>query len=286
MKVYSKMENCSEFRVGEGGILVCPTGQNIGPYTIRRQIGHGGFGRVVQATKDQTGDRVAIKLMNGDNYTRKVAVTEIEALKNIAKIDPDNLSCIKMLDYAIKENYSYIVFPLLAQSVSDFLMENSEQPFAMDQVRHISHQLCHAVNFLHRNGMTHTDLKPENIMFVDSRYVTTYDKTSGCNIRRIINTDIRIIDFGGLTMDKDVHKPIVSTRNYRAPEVILRLGWSQPCDVWSMGCTLIDLYTGSLLFSADGDRHHLAMMERILGPIPLKMSTSTQTKHFNNGMVY
>ena len=40
------------------------------------------------------------------------------------------------------------------------------------------------------------------------------------------------------------HTKIVQTRHYRAPEVILELGWSQSCDVWSIGCILFELYTG------------------------------------------
>lgn len=48
-------------------------------------------------------------------------------------------------------------------------------------------------------------------------------------------TDVRLIDFGSATFDHEHHSTIVSTRHYRAPEVILELGWSQPCDVWSIG---------------------------------------------------
>lgn len=53
--------------------------------------------------------------------------------------------------------------------------------------------------------------------------------------RRVKCTDVRLIDFGSATFDHEHHSTIVSTRHYRAPEVILELGWSQPCDVWSIG---------------------------------------------------
>lgn len=56
-----------------------------------------------------------------------------------------------------------------------FQKNNNYQPYTIDQVRHISHQLCYAVKFLHDNKLTHTDLKPENILFVDSSYDTVYD---------------------------------------------------------------------------------------------------------------
>lgn len=54
-------------------------------------------------------------------------------------------------------------------------------------------------------------------------------------MRRVKCTDVRLIDFGSATFDHEHHSTIVSTRHYRAPEVILELGWAQPCDVWSIG---------------------------------------------------
>lgn len=109
---------------------------------------------------------------------------------------------------------------------------------------------------------------------------------------------MRLIDFGSATFDHEHHSTIVSTRHYRAPEVILELGWSQPCDVWSIGyvstpdiyfnliikdtvlinlfhifsCIMFELYLGITLFQTHDNREHLAMMERILGTIPYRMA--------------
>lgn len=91
-------------------------------------------------------------------------------------------------------------------------------------------------------------------------------------IRRVKRTDVRLIDFGSATFDHEHHSTIVSTRHYRAPEVILELGWSQPCDVWSIGCIMFELYLGITLFQTHDNREHLAMMERILGAIPYRMA--------------
>ena len=99
---------------------------------------------------------------------------------------------------------------------------------------------------------------------------------------------MRLIDFGSATFDWEHHSKVVSTRHYRqgyifgeniffllflshllrAPEVILELGWSQPCDIWSIGCIAFELYLGFTLFQTHDNREHLAMMEKILGPIP------------------
>jgi CDC-like kinase len=53
-------------------------------------------------------------------------------------------------------------------------------------------------------------------------------------------------------------------------EIISELGWSQPCDVWSIGCIMFELYLGFTLFQTHDNREHLAMMEKILGPLPDK----------------
>jgi serine/threonine protein kinase len=56
--------------------------------------------------------------------------------------------------------------------------------------------------------------------------------------------EVVVIDFGSATWDDDFHSAVVCTRHYRAPEVILGLGWSFPADLWSVGCILIELLTG------------------------------------------
>lgn len=169
----------------------------------------------------------------------------------------------------------------------------------MEQVRHIAYQLCYSTKFLHDNKLTHTDLKPENILFLTSDYSTSFNarkvgvqaqrvfssflngfsSSQNRDIRRVKNTDIRLIDFGSATFDHEHHSTIVSTRHYRAPEVILELGWAQPCDVWSIGCIMFELYLGITLFQTHDNREHLAMMERILGTVPFRMAR--YFKHFS-----
>lgn len=77
-------------------------------------------------------------------------------------------------------------------------------------------------------------------------------------------SSIRLIDFGSATYDSRHHSSVVSTRHYRAPEVILGLGWSYPCDMWSVGCILVELFTGDALFQTHANHEHLAMMQKTL----------------------
>ena len=129
---------------------------------------------------------------------------------------------------------------------------------------------------LHDLNLIHTDLKPENILLVGNSYQTfTYNRnipSSSTTVQRIarqrrvlLDTEIRLIDFGSATFDDEYHSSVVSTRHYRAPEIILNLGWSYPCDIWSIGCILVEFFTGDALFQTHDNLEHLAMMESVCG---------------------
>jgi dual-specificity kinase len=129
---------------------------------------------------------------------------------------------------------------------------------------------------LHDLNLIHTDLKPENILLCDSSYQAfTYSRripSSSNTVNRqaaqrrvLLDTEIRLIDFGSATFQDEYHSSVVSTRHYRAPEIILGLGWSFPCDIWSIGCILVEFFTGDALFQTHDNLEHLAMMESVCG---------------------
>lgn len=78
-------------------------------------------------------------------------------------------------------------------------------------------------------------------------------------------TATQLIDFGGATYEDEYHASMINTRQYRAPEVMLALGWSHPSDIWSAGCVLPELLTGDPLFQTHKDLEHFALMQKILG---------------------
>ncbi|XP_055323170.1 probable serine/threonine-protein kinase dyrk2 isoform X2 [Sitodiplosis mosellana] len=267
------------------GHLIYRTGDILhNRYKIMATLGEGTFGRVVKVKDMQMDYYMALKIIKNVEKYREAAKLEINALEKISQRDPNcEHLCVKMLDWFDFHGHMCIAFEMLGLSVFDFLRENNYEPYPLDHVRHMAYQLCYSVKFLHDNRLTHTDLKPENILFVDSEYSTCYNHKKSREIRKVKCTDVRLIDFGSATFDHEHHSTIVSTRHYRAPEVILELGWSQPCDVWSIGCIMFELYLGITLFQTHDNREHLAMMERILGTIPYRMARKTKTKYFYHG---
>ncbi|ONM40917.1 Serine/threonine-protein kinase AFC3 [Zea mays] len=129
---------------------------------------------------------------------------------------------------------------------------------------------------MHDLRLIHTDLKPENILLVSSEYIkvpsTKKNSQDEMHFKCLPQSSaIKLIDFGSTAFDNQDHNSIVSTRHYRAPEIILGLGWSFPCDIWSVGCILVELCSGEALFQTHENLEHLAMMERVLGPLPEHM---------------
>uniref|UniRef100_A0A8C1S2Q8 dual-specificity kinase n=1 Tax=Cyprinus carpio TaxID=7962 RepID=A0A8C1S2Q8_CYPCA len=239
----------------EEGHLIYHSGDMLrARYEIVCTLGEGAFGKVVECIDHEKGGaRIALKIIKNIDRYRDAAVSEVEPPEYIE---------------------------LLGLSTYDFLKENSFQPFSMNHIRHMAYQIIRAVRFLHKNKLTHTDLKPENILFINSEFDIKYNPKMKRDERTLKNPDVKVVDFGNATYEHEHHTSVVSTRHYRAPEVILDLGWSHSCDVWSVGCILIEYYLGSTLFQTHDSKEHLAMMERVLGPIPTHMLQKTRKKRY------
>ncbi|CAN1312917.1 Serine/threonine-protein kinase AFC2 [Linum perenne] len=205
----------------------------------------GTFGQVLECWDRETREMVAIKVVRSIKKYREAAMSEIDVLQLLGKYDRNGSRCVQIRNWFDYRNHICIVFEMLGPSLYDFLRKNSYRPFPVDLVRELGRQLLECVAFMHDLRLIHTDLKPENILFVSPDYV-------------------KIPDYKH-------HNYIVSTRHYRAPEVILGLGWSYSCDIWSVGCILVELCTGGALFQTHDNLEHLAMMERVLGPLPQQM---------------
>ncbi|KAG9100033.1 dual specificity protein kinase kns1 [Ceratobasidium sp. UAMH 11750] len=273
-----------------------------GRYRVVRLLGQGTFGKVVEATDmahplyAPNGDRshlrassdyppnagrVAIKIIRAVPKYRDASKIDIRVLKRLKKSDPQNLrNCIHYLEAFDHRNHICIVTQLLDQCLYDFLKENQFTPFPRRHIQDFARSLLDSVVFLHDLQLIHTDLKPENILLVDSWYDSRPMPPGlgrrGQSRHILRNTAIRLIDVGSATFSDEYHSTVVCTRHYRAPEIILGLGWSYPCDAFSLGCILVEPYTGVALFQTHDNLEHLAMMEKVMGKMPERLCKQGQ----------
>ncbi|KAB5519757.1 hypothetical protein DKX38_024093 [Salix brachista] len=278
------------------GHYVFAIGDNLTPrYRILSKMGEGTFGQVLECLDNEKKEVVAIKIIRSIHKYREAAVTEIDVLQRLARHDIGSARCVQIRNWFDYRNHICIVFEKLGPSLYDFLRKNSYRSFPIDLVRELGRQLLESVAFMHDLHLIHTDLKPENILLVSPEYIKVPDykflsrsTKDGSYFKNLPKSSaIKLIDFGSTTFEHQDHSYVVSTRHYRAPEVILGLGWNYPCDIWSVGCILVELCSGEALFQTHENLEHLAMMERVLGPVPQHMVVRADRraeKYFRRGM--
>ncbi|XP_043701618.1 serine/threonine-protein kinase AFC1-like [Telopea speciosissima] len=277
------------------GHYVFVIGENLTPrYRILSKMGEGTFGQVLECLDNETQELVAIKIVRSILKYREAAMIEIDVLQKLAEHDIGGSRCVQIRNWFDYRNHICIVFEKLGPSLYDFLRKNSYRSFPIDLVREFGRQLLESVAFMHDLRLIHTDLKPENILLVSSEFVKVPDykflprSTKEASYFKNLpkSSAIKLIDFGSTTFEHQDHSYVVSTRHYRAPEVILGLGWNYPCDLWSVGCILLELCSGEALFQTHENLEHLAMMERVLGPLPHHMvirADRRAEKYFRRG---
>ena len=244
----------------------------INEYETSSLLGQGTFGKVFQATNKNTGAKVALKIIKSISKYTDAALREIKILQRIARHDPENTHrCIHLTLNFMYKHHVVLEFPFIrGGSLFSYTESTSFAPIPLKNIRSIAKQLIDAVAFIHRLEMVHTDLKPgisnktnpENIML---EYIPHARTRSSHKEFSII-----LIDFGSTVQKDERHSAIVSTRHYRAPEILLGVSWSFPCDVWSIGCILVEIFTGPVLFQTHENLEHLRIIEIILGRIDRK----------------
>jgi dual-specificity kinase len=172
-------------------------------------------------------------------------------LQTLRQADSENRNrCIQLIDAFDWRGHICIVTPLLGLSVFDFLKSGGFVPFPGSHIQAFARQLLGSIAFLHDLNLVHTDLKPENILLINHTYQTfTYNRNipssstltaRSAKFRRVLLApQINLIDFGSATFDDEYHSSVVSTRHYRAPEIILGIGECLCINTHEL--TLIDL---------------------------------------------
>jgi len=202
----------------------------------------------------------------------EAAKIEAQVLKRLRHLGAD-AGVVQLLETFQDGPLYCLVFQPLGSSLYDVLKQNRYRGFFMADVQQFVYQILLALSQIHKIRLTHTDLKPENVLLVESSCATVEWPRSqtGEPVKRPRKVAIRLIDFGGATFSHEHHTSLINTRQYRAPEVMLGNGWDESSDIWSAACLAAELYTGRMLFSTHETMEHLTMIESIVGPFPAWM---------------
>lgn len=230
-------------------------------YKVIKMMGKGTFSKVYSCLDTMANKLIALKIFTQRNQASLVKI-ETQIAMHLKRADPmDHYNFVKILDLFRCRNQFFIVYENLSLSLYDYMATVRKKAYTVKELRVIAKQVVATMEFLHRQKVVHTDLKPENILLVDP--VVKGQLTS---------LRVKIIDVGSSCFclsESSRNFGTVTTRHYRAPEVLMKLNWSFPIDVFSAGVTLFELYTQILLFPAViSNLQHIVIMSCTLGKLP------------------
>ncbi|KAF8336532.1 mitogen activated protein kinase Tmk3 [Cantharellus anzutake] len=214
-------------------------------YGDLQPVGMGEF-NVNSSARDQlTESAVAIKKIMKPFGTPVLAKRTYRELKLLKHIQHENvrdlspISCDRMLRYFVTE--------LLGTDLHRLL---TSRPLEKQFIQYFLYQILRGLKYVHSAGVVHRDLKPSNILVNE-------------------NCDLKICDFGLARLQDPQMTGYVSTRYYRAPEIMLT--WQKydvAVDIWSTACIFAEMLEGKPLFPGKDHVNQFSIITELLGTPP------------------
>ena len=209
-------------------------------YEVYGFTGQGVFSNVVRArdTMAETPTRCAIKIIRNNELMYKAGLKELDILKILSKHDKGKHNIVKFHRHFIHANHLCLVFENCSMNLREltrkFGREGGEVVgLAMKPVQMFSEQLLKALKLMRQCHIVHADIKPDNILVNENKNL------------------VKVCDLGSAMMYEDIDgpTPLLVSRFYRAPEIMMGHWYDYAIDLWAVGCTMFELYTGKILFN-------------------------------------
>lgn len=174
----------------------------------------------------------------------------LREVKSLKKLSHANVVKLKEV---IRENDTlYFVFEYMKENLYQLMKErydHGDKLFPEQMIANMIYQVLQGLAFMHKHGYFHRDMKPENLLCMGPDLV----KIADFGLAREIRSRPPYTDY-------------VSTRWYRAPEVLLRSTfYSAPIDIWAVGCIMAELYTFRPLFPGNSEIDEIFKICSVLG---------------------
>ncbi|XP_048339233.1 MAPK/MAK/MRK overlapping kinase isoform X1 [Sphaerodactylus townsendi] len=232
---------CFPQLIGEGG-----------EYKTIGKIGEGTFSDVLKIQCLRDGKHYACKQMKQhfDSIEHVNSLREIQALR---RLNPhQNILTLHEVIFDKKAGAVALICELMDMNIYE-LIKGRKKPLPERRTMSYMYQLCKSLDHMHRNGIFHRDVKPENIL---------------------IKQDLlKLGDFGSCRSihSKQPYTEYISTRWYRAPECLLTDGYySYKMDMWSVGCVFYEMASFHPLFPGSNELDQISKIHEIIGTPPKK----------------
>ncbi|BFZ06778.1 hypothetical protein BsWGS_09817 [Bradybaena similaris] len=224
-------------------------------YRVLGKKGEGTFSEVLKCQSIKDGSFRACKKMK-QTYESIEQVNNLREIQAMRRLSPHpNILELQEVLFDKKSGTLILVCELMDMNIYE-LIRGKRHYLPETKARHYMFQLLKAVDHMHRNGIFHRDVKPENILIKDDL--------------------LKLADFGSCRSlsSKQPYTEYISTRWYRAPECLLTDGhYNYKMDMWSVGCVFFEILSLHPLFPGSNEVDQIAKIHDRLGsPAPSILS--------------
>lgn len=212
-------------------------------------VGSGTYGKVFKAIHVYTKNMVALKKIRMEGEKDGFPVTAVREIKLLQSLKHENI--VSLQEVMVEANDCFMVFEYLSHDLTGLLNHPS---FKLEHAhkKHLAKQLFDGLNYLHRRGVLHRDIKAANIL--------------------VSNTgQLKLADFGLARFFSKRGKPDYTNRVitiwYRSPELLLgETQYGPAVDIWSAACVMVEIFTRHAIFPGDGGEiNQLEKIYNVLG---------------------
>ncbi|WP_432070807.1 serine/threonine-protein kinase [Streptomyces sp. AA1529] len=232
-----------------------------GRYRLLDLVGRGGMGEVWRARDESLGRRVAVKCLKPPGRREDAGFLRVlrERFRREARVAASlqHRGVTVVHDFGDDDGLLYLVMELLeGRNLSQLLADNKGQPLPLAEVLDVAEQVAAALAYTHAQGVVHRDLKPANVM-------------------RSADGAVKICDFGIARLAHDIgftarisgSGTAMGTPHYMSPEQIADSAVDHRSDLYSFGCVLYEIATGSPPFEG-ADPWAVLVGHRDTPPVP------------------
>lgn len=216
-------------------------------YRILGKKGEGTFSEVLKCQHIKDGNFFAMKRMK-QRYTSIDQINNLREIQAMRRLSPhDNIVELKEVLFNKKTGILSLICELMDQNLYE-LIRGRKSYLPESDIRSYMFQLCKSIEHLHKNGIFHRDVKPENVLLRAEK--------------------VKLGDFGSCrsVFSKQPYTEYISTRWYRAPECVLTDGYyNHKMDIWSIGCVMYEIMTLHPLFPGANEVDQVAKIHDVLG---------------------
>ena len=198
-------------------------------------VGSGTYGKVFKGLHVYTRQQVALKRIRMEGEKDGFPVTAIREIKLLQSLRHTNI--VKLLEVMVEKDDCFMVFEYLSHDLTGLL---NHPTFKLDaaQKKHLAMQLFDGLDYLHKKGVLHRDIKAANIL-VSSEGI------------------LKLADFGLARFYAKRHQLDYTNRVitiwYRCPELLLgETKYGPAADIWSAACVMVEIFTRHAIFPGDG----------------------------------